>query len=96
MKRIVTIFVIAGTAIMFAPTAFAGEYSDAINQCKIAISNKVGGDKVLSSLGDVDKKGSKNVELDFAVKVMTDNERTRMKATCLATKKGEVLELAIS
>ena len=96
MKTIVATFVIAGTAIVFAPTAFAGEYSNAINQCKTAISAKVSGDKVLSSLGDVDKKGSKNVELDFSVKVVTDNVRTRIKATCLATKKGEVLELTIS
>ena len=96
MKSIVTSFVIGCTAIMFVPSALAGNYDSAVSGCKSAIYERVSGDKVFASLGDVKKKGSKKVQLDFKVKVTDNNERTRMKARCLATLGGEVLDLTLN
>lgn len=96
MRSLVTTVVMACTAIMFVPAAQAGNYGSAVSGCKSAIYDRVSGDKVSASLGDVKKKGKNHVQLDFKVKVTTNNERTRMKARCLATIGGEVLDLALS
>lgn len=94
MRRLLTPIVISGTAFMFAPTANAADYSKAISGCKSAITAQVAGDKVSISLGNVNKAG-KNVRLEFKVKVTADNERTRMKAQCVVTRDGQVIDLAI-
>ena len=96
MRSIMITFVMAFTALMFVPAAQASNYSAAISGCKAAISDQVSGDKVTISLGDVRKIGSDKVRLDFRVKVMTGNERTRMNARCLATRDGQVLDLTLS
>ena len=96
MKSIVATFVMGCTAMMFAPSAQAGNYDSAVSECKSAIYDRVSGDKVSASLGDVKKKGSDKVRLDFKVKVTTNNERTRMNARCLATLGGEVLNLTLN
>ena len=96
MKSIVTAFVTGCTAIMFIPSAQAANYDSAVSGCKSAIYDRVSGDKVFASLGDVKKKGSNKVQLDFRVKVTANNERTRMNARCLATLGGEVLELTLN
>lgn len=87
--------VMAGTAILFAPIAHAGNYSAAISGCKAAISDRVDGDRVVATLGDVRSKGGQKVQLDFKVKVTTGGERMRMKARCLATRDGKVLNLTL-
>ena len=94
MRRLVAPIVIAGTAFMIAPAAHAADYSEAISGCKSAISSQVAGDKVSMSLGNI-KKAGKNVRLDFKVKVTENNERTRMKARCVVTRDGQVVDLAI-
>jgi N-acetylneuraminic acid mutarotase len=94
MRKLVAPIVIAGTAFMIAPAAYAADYSEAISGCKSAITSEVGGDKVYISLGNV-KKAGKNVRLDFKVKVTTNNQRTRLKARCLVTRDGQVVDLAI-
>lgn len=95
MRSIMTTFVIAGTAFMIASPTWAGNYDQAINGCKSAISNEVSGDKVSINLGDVRKSG-KNVRLDFKVKVTSNDERTRMNARCIATRSGEVIDLTLT
>ena len=96
MRTLATTIVMACTAIVFVPGAQAGNYSSAVSGCKSAIYDRVSGDRVSASLGDVKKKGKSQVQLDFNVKVTTNNERTRMKARCLATIGGEVLDLTLS
>lgn len=96
MKSIVTTFVMGCTALMFVPSAHADNYGSAVSGCKSAIYDRVSGDKVFASLGDVKKKGGNKVQLDFKVKVTVNNERTRMNARCLATLGGEVLNLTLS
>ena len=94
-KTIATTIVTACTALMIVPVAQAADYGSAISGCKSAIYERVSGDKVSVSLGDVKKKGSKQVQLDFKVKVTTNSERTRMNARCLATLDGDVLNLTL-
>lgn len=96
MKSIVITFVMAFTALMFVPTAQASDYGDAISGCKAAIQDQVSGDRVTASLGNVKRKGNDKVQLDFSVKVTTGDDRTRLKARCLATRDGQVLDLTLS
>lgn len=96
MRSLVTTIVMACTAFMFVPGAQADNYSSAVTGCKSAIYDRVSGDKVFASLRDAKKKGNSKVQLDFNVKVTANSERTQMKARCLATLGGEVLDLALS
>jgi hypothetical protein len=96
MKKLATIFVITGTAFLFAPAAFAGQYSDAINSCKAAISDRVSGDRVNAALGNVKQKNGSKVQLDFRIRVSNNGETVSKRARCLTTRDGEVLSLTIS
>lgn len=96
MKSIVAPFVIVGTALMFAPAANAGKYSSAIDVCKETITERVTADKVSAALGNVKAKSGGNVQLDFKVRVTQGEEKSRMKARCLATRDGELLDLTLS
>lgn len=96
MRKLGSIIVIAGTAMAIAPAAQAGQYETNIDSCKAAIAAKVGGDKVFSALGNVKRKHGAQVQLDFKVKVTTGGETQRVKARCLTTRGGEVVQLTIS
>ena len=96
MKKLVTTIVIAGTALAIAPAAQAGQYAANIDSCKAAIAEKTGGEKITALLGNVKRKSGAQVQLDFKVKVVTGTESKRMKARCLTTRAGEVVELTLS
>lgn len=96
MKKIGVLCVTAATLMFVAPSAMAGKYSDHIDSCKAAIADKVGGDRVSTSLGDIRRLPGSKVQFEFKVNVTRAGQSTRQEATCITTRSGDVVEVSIS
>ncbi len=83
---------------MGASGAQAGEYSEAISGCKLAIQDEVGNvEDLKTSIRRINSKAGFKAEFDFRVSYADETgTRSKHKAKCLAKLSGEVLSLDIS